>query len=253
MFSSKKFKVCVLLIVMLIGLCIPVVARAKSTHAVMVKYDSRMERISVNTYVEKQVDPHQRDQIAERLRASRESVAGLFGSKEASPVLIFVQSAEGQRRYAENPTGQTYYLYWGNYIVLGPQGMDSAVISHELVHAELRERLLNKAKVPAWFDEGLATMVDGRYTDYDTVWRKETNGGERKIDLESMESSAAFAYGTAEAYTHYNLACYEVTRWYSRVGRQGLLQFIDDLNSGQPFASAYADIETSLERQPSAF
>ncbi|ULO09529.1 hypothetical protein H1230_12575 [Paenibacillus sp. 19GGS1-52] len=181
--------------------------------------------------------------ILEDIKVSTEAIANVFGGKSASPFLIFVQSDQGQQNYAENPTGQTYYYSWGNYIVYGPKGRNTAVISHELVHAELRERLLNKDRVPAWFDEGLATMVDGRYSDNQSVWARETDNGKQNINFDKMNSHAAFAYGTAEAETNYNLACYEVTRWYSIVGQDGIMKFISELNSGKDFNSVYSSIE----------
>lgn len=51
----------------------------------------------------------------------------------------------------------------GYYVVIGPDGFNEDVIAHELLHSELRTRLKNKDKVPEWFDEGLATVVDHRY------------------------------------------------------------------------------------------
>lgn len=58
-----------------------------------------------------------------------------------------------------------------------------------------------------------------------------------------LPSHQAFLYGSPEAATHYNLACYEVTKWFNTAGREGLLRLIEALNQGQDFAEQYAMIE----------
>lgn len=125
--------------------------------------------------------------------------------------MLFVQSPQALKKYAQkNRTGQTYYTYWGHYIVIGPDGFNEDVLVHELLHSELRTRLKNKDKVPVWFDEGLATVVDHRYI------RNE----------------------------NYEIAHSEVARWFWIVGKSGLSELIEGLNKGGAFNELYKAIES---------
>lgn len=47
---------------------------------------------------------------------------------------------------------------------IGPRGLNVDVVAHAIAHAEIKARagLEHWPRLPAWFDEGLATQVDGR-------------------------------------------------------------------------------------------
>lgn len=217
---------------------------AKPVRAILVDYSS-MNEIGNRIYLEAglQMEDTLASNLLTQAEAAEDQVAEVFGSRVSAPYLIFAITPKTWNRYAENPTGQTYYYPWRNYIVIGPEGLNENVISHEFSHAELRERLHNKKKVPAWFDEGLATMIDGRYLHSEAVWKEQTNDGRQPFNMDTLDSYRDFDYGTPEAYLHYNLACHEVTRWYSLVGSEGLTRLIDELNNGKKFGPLYREIE----------
>lgn len=100
-------------------------------------------------------------------------------------------------------------------------------------------RLHNQKKVPVWFDEGLATMIDGRYSGSGAVWERVTSNGENAYVYDLLDSTEAFRYGKKDTPDHYSLACYEVTRWFVFVGTDGLLALIHDLNEGMDFKERY--------------
>lgn len=245
---KSKSKIITLIVVMLIlsTLAVSLKVYAKPVNAVLVDY-SNMEQMETNIYMEADAESYLKNQLMEFVTLSEEKVIDIFGNRVSSPYLIVALSENALNKYAENLTGQTYYYPWKNYIVIGPKGLNENVISHEFTHGELRERLNHKNKVPVWFDEGLATMVDGRYANNEEVWKENTNNGENPVDYSALGSHESFNnYGTKEAWTNYNLACYEVTRWFKVVGRDGLLKLIDGLNNGKEFDELYKLIEGEI-------
>lgn len=215
---------------------------AKQTNAVLVKF-SNMKQITHNVYVEPDISESEQAEVIHFVQTSAEKVKSLFGQKESIPVVIYAKSNETLEKYADSDIGQTYYYPWNNYIVIGPRGSNVNVIAHEFTHAELRKRLKNSSKVPVWFDEGLAAMVDGRFTDYEKTWSTQTNGGKEPVDFKLLDSHSAFQ-AKATSTMNYELACYEVSRWYGIVGTPGLLQLIDSLNEGEDFSAVYKEIES---------
>jgi hypothetical protein len=215
---------------------------AKPVHAALVGY-STMVNVAPDIYIEPDLSKNLQDELLNNIRLAEGKVSAVFGGRSSTPYLIVTLSSKKLDKYAENPVGQTYYLPWNNYIVIGPDGFNENVISHEFTHAELRGRLHNRNTVPVWFDEGMASMVDGRLSNSAAVWEQATNHGVNPVNYNLLDSHQAFLYGSPEAATNYNLACYEVTRWFNTAGRDGLLRLIDALNQGQDFAEQYAMIE----------
>jgi len=215
---------------------------AKPVHAALVGYSNMIE-VAPEVYMEPGSPKDLQNELLNYVNHAQEKVADVFGKRSSSPYLIVALSSKKLGKYAENPVGQTYYLPWNNYIVVGPEGLNENVISHEFTHAELRERFHNRNAVPVWFDEGLASMIDGRLSNSAAVWKQVTNNGLAPVDYGLLDSHEAFRYGTSEALTNYNLSCYEVTRWFTIAGQDGLLRLIDALNQGQDFAEQYSRIE----------
>ncbi|WP_438498621.1 hypothetical protein [Paenibacillus sp. IHBB 3054] len=220
---------------------------AKQTNAVLVNY-SNMKQIAHNVYVEPEINESEKAGLINYVQTSTVKINALFGQKESTPVLIYAKSKKALENYADSDIGQTYYYPWNNYIVIGPSGYNENVIAHEFTHAELRKRLRNSSKVPIWFDEGLAAMVDGRFPDNEMIWNIQTNDGKESINFNLLDSHSAF-HSNAKSHINYELACYEVSRWYGIVGTPGLLKLIDSLNKGGDFNDVYKGIESNLSNE----
>ncbi|MBA9086854.1 hypothetical protein FHR92_003334 [Fontibacillus solani] len=196
---------------------------------------SDYEELSSEVYVEPSISDNTKNKILMDLEQSQEKVIEVFDVIEAHPTIIFVQSSDAIKRYAQNQTGQTYYMYWGNYIVIGPRGFNEDVIAHELVHAELRKKIGDIEKVPVWFNEGLATTVDSRYiSDVNVV----------SNSLHEISERGTF-YEPTRVLENYKIANNEVTRWYRIVGKSGLDTLIAGLNKGKSFNKLYKEIEAA--------
>lgn len=203
-------------------------------HAMLVDFSS-MEEHGNHVYLEPNISENYKDNLLNDLEQSEKRITEVFGDVQATPTIIFVQSPRALEKYAQqNRTGQTYYTYLGQYIVLGPDGFNEDVIAHELMHSELRTRLKDKDKVPIWFDEGLATVVDHRYIRNDNL----------SLDnLNDLSSRQAF-YDSSRVKINYEIAHSEIIRWLETVGESGLLELIEGLNQGETFYVLYKAIES---------
>ena len=131
-------------------------------------------------------------------------------------------------------------MHIGSYVVISKEGVDLDIISHELSHTELFERvgIFNRAtKIPAWFDEGLAMQVDHRsYYSIDTL-RELTNNFQTLPDVTIHNDYQTFGSGSREVVMmNYRAAKYEVQQWYTP---EKLEAFISQLNAGKSFNEAY--------------
>jgi len=114
------------------------------------------------------------------------------------------------------------------------------VLAHELMHAELAERVgywRRMTQMPTWFDEGVAMQVDFRPR-YDLLKSVTARTGEvRKL----ATAGAFFGGNDGERVRNYAAAKYEVAHWLSDVGRPSLYRRLERLRNGEPFAAVLAD------------
>lgn len=243
---SKRIKIIAFSTILILALAalFLYLSYAKQTNAVLIKY-SRMNQIAPNVYVEPEINESEQAELIDYVQISTAKINALFGQKESAPVVIYAKSKKALDHYADSDIGQTYYYPWNNYIVIGSRGYNENVIAHEFTHAELRKRLKNSSKVPVWFDEGLAAMVDGRFTDNEKTWNTQTKDGKESINFDLLDNHTAFQ-PNAQSRMNYELACYEVSRWYGIVGTPGLLKLLDSLNGGEEFIKVYKGIESKM-------
>lgn len=231
---KKTFIIAAFLSIFLMLLIASYMLNPQPVHAMMVDFSS-MEEQDEQVYLEPDISENIEYLIINDLEQSKERISEIFDGLHSTPTMLFIQSPQALKKYAQkNRTGQTYYTYWGHYIVIGPDGFNEDVIAHELLHSELRTRLKNKDKVPVWFDEGLATVVDHRYI------RNENLSLDHINDLSSRD---AF-YEPSQVKENYEIAHSEVTRWFGIVGKSGLAELIEGLNKGGAFNELYRAIES---------
>ncbi len=155
----------------------------------------------------------------------------------------------------------THLTPFGAYIILSPDGTNIDVLSHELSHAELMERVgwqIRRQKIPVWFDEGLAMLVDKRFEYWKTLqsnWQNQIDFEDNDVDSDSYISSSSSdslyfssfslknlqtteQFFTENSQAHYFLAQEEVSRWYIKEGQKGLLKLINDLKENS-FEESY--------------
>jgi hypothetical protein len=223
------------------------------------------ERVEVGKrmlYVSNDVTDRQRALLMAHLEAASERIRRFWGDQQGRAVIIYCPTQEQYARYCSGGEGAgcSLGMPWGDsFLVLGPEGNSPDVMAHELCHDELFARLgwlTIKRQVPQWFNEGLALMVDYRFTNaggnardrflvYDAEWKYRAYGPQGLSpqmvpNLPSLESTRDFFYGDySRVMLAYLTAGREVSRWLATVGSSALSRLITDLSAGNDFADVY--------------
>lgn len=213
-------------------------------------------------YIHRSTTPRQRWQLWQHVARAQHRIQQFWGDQRGKAILIYCPDQADYEQFCAGGEGAgcSIGLPWGaSYLVLGPEGNNTDVIAHELCHDELFARLdwwQIKRQIPQWFNEGLALMVDYRFTP-PTSWehpdsaqtnqqfRPETGSAPRLqhplLKLTDLETTRDFFGGN---YTHtmlaYRTAADEVTRWLSVVGRAGVPALTDAITQGATFDEAYS-------------
>lgn len=194
-------------------------------------------KISDHVYVNQAMPQPERVKVLKAVSAAKARVARFFGRRLSHPKILvcstercFVPNREGP-----TPKGLEYGI---SAVLVSPHGLNVTILSHELTHAELHDRvglLRTLQSIPHWFDEGLAVLVsrDSRYSR--AAWCRATDGGRRAPTLQDIDRVIyhepwLLGYGTARA---------RVGAWYARVGRTGLDRLIREVRNGTDFHSAF--------------
>ena len=227
-------------------------------------------------YVSHAATAGQRTQLRRHVEAARIRIEQFWGVRRGQPVLIYCPRqvdyerycAGGNSTFGEGAACSLGTPWGGSYLVLGPEGNNTDVIAHELCHDELFTHLgwwRVKRQIPQWFNEGLALMVDYRFSS-PAIWETpdsladnpffspddaprmpfdhRTNPLRPMLKLQDLATTRDFFGGN---YHHvmraYQTAADEVTRWLSVVGRAGVPALTRAVANGEPFDSTYRQLE----------
>jgi hypothetical protein len=154
---------------------------------------------------------------SEIIKTSRLRVSTFYGSTDAHPKLFAVATAWDRFVFGNVSHAKTIFTPLQTCILVGPQGRNVDVVAHELVHAEVANRIgfLNRfLHFPVWLDEGLAMQVDHR-TQYDMVNFDKLS----PPTLEDLTSTQGFYSGDNQTLTfHYAYSKAQVRKWLDRLG-----------------------------------
>src|SRR3989475_1229909 len=124
-----------------------------------------------------------------------------------------------------------------------PNDKDFTIVRHELTHALVHETIGLDAALPAWFDEGLATLMerDGAVTAAarsSAVALSILTAG--KTTLGDLDQQTQWAQRNAALDGQaYSVAAEAVRHLELRVTHEGLLRMLDAVGGGSTFAAAY--------------
>lgn len=215
-------------------------------------------------YCSKGTAAAEQQKLQSLIQTSRQRLSSFWGSTQSTPVIIFCHTSQVYEQYGSGYGNPANYFGspLGSYVVISPDGLEADVISHELCHAELTERLgwyTMNTRIPQWFNEGLALMADYRfpnengqisYQKYRQKWKELTYGHTSMLPLSALETVESFsgkdAYSQQLAYMRSGM---EVARWLQQVQRKGLLSFISNIQEGQDFNKAYLNAEQVLRNE----
>lgn len=233
------------------------------TRCLFISYSSDFQPINTTTgpiFVSRSAPFRQRAQLLQNNRLANERIRQFWGGQQGRATLIYCHSAEQYADYCgggAESAGCSLGTPWGqSFLVLGPEGNNPDVIAHERCHDELLARVgwwRTNRQIPQWFNEGLALMVDYRFSnpnlspselaqDYRAEWEYRAYGRQMALSLEELETMGGFFGGD---YHHVMLAYYtaaaEVSRWLARVGPQGPRNLTQRVAAGETFQQVYAE------------
>jgi hypothetical protein len=146
------------------------------------------------------------------------------GDMEASITLLENSRAEGAGYTGDERRTivLTHRGYWGH------------VLAHELSHAELAYRV-GDSHVPAWFNEGLATIVGDDPSCEFSVLRDSVH----LDDVEHQDQWNAYTQQHGHGDTTYCKARDEVLAWFTRHAQTGLVDLLHRVRGGEGFTQVY--------------
>ena len=211
---------------------------------------SDMEKIAHNVYVSKETSNSDKEHLLALINRSKNRIENLWGSVEADPVFVICNTHEDYTNFGMYKVdGLTIIYPFETFVTISPDGINENVISHEICHAELYERIgfFDDDEIPLWFHEGLASLVSHNQTNsfdgFKKIWCKRSKNGRVKIDLNEIASYDGFYGSPVILDLPYWRAALEVSRWYEISGKEGLLELVTSIKSNKDFESSYKLIE----------
>lgn len=124
-------------------------------------YQQSLERV----YVHNSSAKAELGNIDQLLNAASARIKDMYGTPISQPRFIIATTENEAAKWGANETASMHRLPGRNCIVVGPEGLNTDVLAHEWLHAEIQHRvgfLGSLTEIPVWFDEGAALTVDFR-------------------------------------------------------------------------------------------
>ncbi len=213
--------------------------------------------VAPNIYVETGADEATRGKLRDAMKKTEGAIRAAYGSVNSHPIVHACISEECYE--ALGGRGSRAKVY-GNRIVLSPRGLNWHFLAHEWSHAEMLSRLTLSAwwRLPQWFDEGVAVVVSEAPEHSESHWEYLVASNAPRPTREELHTFKSLnqwldavhrygedknterkANGEPEIRPVYSAAGHELRPWLARVGSLGLSAFLEQLNDGEDFESAY--------------
>lgn len=157
-----------------------------------------------------------------------------FGEPRSTPIVVFFNSPASFWPFELNDYGSTHVIGTRTCVLIGPNGRNVDVVAHELMHAEIVDRVGVMAKfteLPTWFDEGLAMQVDFR-AEYDLAG----GANAETKPVRALQSASDFYVPDSRQLTNnYASAKAEVALWAQQVGHASVFAQLERMRLGEPF------------------
>lgn len=196
------------------------------------------DRVSASVYLERGAPEGEAQRMIDLIDAGRARVESALGPIGADPDFLICYSLDCDERLGGH--GSWGRAFGAVFIVVGPPGRNVEILSHELAHIALHDRIGPWAQmrnaVPAWFDEGLAVIVsrDMRYlteNDDGTLGCVLRSDGSLPDRARDWRRRAGQHYGTL-----YPMAACQVLDWLDRHGGlEAVGPVLSAVRAGAPF------------------
>ncbi|NJK44750.1 MAG: hypothetical protein HC933_11100 [Pleurocapsa sp. SU_196_0] len=181
----------------------------------------------------------ERKAIVDLEAQARTRIENVFGAPRAKPMVVFLNNPATIFTFRSNGYGSTHFVGSRACVIIGPEGTNVDVIAHELMHAELFDRLgpwRRSSQIPAWFDEGLAMQVDFRAR-YDSSRPVDTN---ELTELKKLKTIGQFYTGDSQDITrHYARSKRAVAQWLEHLGRSNMYSSLERIRNGESFETVF--------------
>lgn len=204
-------------------------------HAMLVQ-SSDFVQLEPGLYVSARLDKAGQERFTALLAEAKARVAQTYGPISATPVTIITRDIDEARQYGlgESP-GTLFSTPWQQYLVLNYQKLAGAdVIAHELMHAELGERVgyvKRMLQIPTWYDEGVAMQVDFRE-------QYSVQGLDEQAIRAVKELSSPAKFWTddrVQTIENYRVAKKAVADLFEKNGSRSLYETLSSIESGKTF------------------
>ena len=198
------------------------------------------ESLSDKTLIEPQLSSPDRSEIQEFLSDARARIETTFGVARAAPIVVFLQNTDVFWPLSINAYGSTNFVSSRTCVIVGQKGKSVDVVAHELMHAELADRVgywRRLIEIPTWFDEGVAMQVDFRPR-YDLPSSRPINTNY----VRNLETAREFFKSSGSGLVeNYASAKFEVANLLSDIGKQNLYQRLERIKNGEEFDTVLAE------------
>lgn len=213
--------------------------------------------VTTRIFVEAGTDEATKTMLIDAMEKAESSIRAAYGNVISRPV---VHACITEECYAVFGGYGSRAKVYGDRILLSPRGLNWHYLAHEWSHAEMRSRLTLSAwwRMPQWFDEGVAVVISEAPENAESHWQflVESNifrpSPEALYTFKSLKqwddavgrygekrNAERKAKGEPEIRPVYTAAGHELRPWLAKAGSAGLLAFIERLNGGEEFMSAY--------------
>ncbi len=212
-----------------------------------IKY-SDFNNISKKLYVDPALKKSEYKAILDLIYEAKERIRNKYGSFGASPVIVITATAKNARKYGLGVfPAKAFALPWEEYVVVSNQTHSLDLLSHELMHAQMREVLgyWRYRKIPTWFDEGVAMQVDYRER-YKVEYK---SFSPQEMDrVKKLDSPALFWTDSKEQdIKNYRAAKAAVQEILSIYSSKSLYSLLLKIRKGEKFISLFSQIRSANE------
>lgn len=211
----------------------------RSAIACMWHSQFKLEQVAGGVYVEPVMVPARVNAIKAMLRRGKARVERTFGIMSSQPKILVVSANSLVGRLTGPHHSTTITSPFGQIIVVDEKHISDDIFAHELVHAEIADRVgyfSHTDTVPAWFEEGVALMVDNR-----EPFRRFNIKVSEDIfeDIQKLQSLEDFA-GLDENLNNAQASKLMAAKILQRINRKDLYRRLDKLSDGGDFQQMFS-------------
>ncbi|WP_124948817.1 hypothetical protein [Sulfuriferula thiophila] len=172
--------------------------------------------------------------VLQLLSLARTRIQNTFGVPRAKPIVVFFNNPRAFWPLKLNEYASTSFAGTRACLIVGPKGQNVDVVAHELMHAELFDRVGfwgRITQVPVWFDEGLAMQVDFR-----PKYILAGGATPKTKSVKTLDAARDFFVSDNDLLTwNYSAAKVEVAQWLAEVGNSSVYGRLSLIRAGASF------------------